>query len=351
MAPKRAAQDARNAGAQKKPKLNPMLGAISDAIDIAELPESCKLMLKAIIPDSFGVASDKRHAIQSRAVEAIGKVMDDIKLNMQSAIESESANVEGAEAQKAALSRKVDEAKERLAAISEDVAAKKVLSTDASRDVIEKRNAHTEAKKEQQKGDTAIAKAKSEKEGFEAAIKEQLEPLFSGDIDGAQATAHYKALRPFIAKLTVEESLVSPLPGICMKASKDRGSFDLMVLQQVDKTMRDHFAQIEKTIAEEAPASEARAAAVSAAQEAEDIATKAQHQAVTVWNAAQGSQKEAEAVVNAAEVELLQYEPEYKKCTAARDEKLETLKAFETWNYECYQVCRDKVTQTAEGGA
>lgn len=344
---KRAAQESRN-GPAKKQKVNPMIEAICDAIDFAELPESCRLMLKAIIPDSFGIASDQRHAIQAKAVESVGQVLDGIKAQMEAAIAEEVAKVEGADNAKAELEAKVTEAKERLTQISEDVVAKKAISTEVSRNVVEKRTTLAAAKEAQQNGDVLIAKAKTDKEAFEGAIKDHVEPLLNSEIDGAAATGHYKALQPFIAKLTVEESLISPLPGICSKASADRGPFDTMVLKQLEKSILDQFAQLETTIAQETPAAADRDAAVTAAQEAHNVAVKEQHQAVTEWNTAQAAQKEAEAVVQAAEVNVLNNEPEYKKVTAVRDEKIQALKAFETWNYECYQVCRDKVTPVPE---
>lgn len=295
--------------------------------------------------DSFGVPSDVRHAHQISVVQTIGEVVEGVKAKLQAALDAEANNVSSADVEKADLDNKVLQATEYLNRIVEDVKAKKLTVDELTKELGEKKQKLAETQKHQKAGDASVAAAKTEKTDFQVAIADQLEPLLRAELEADQVSTHYKALLPCMSKLTLVESLTTPLPGICEKKTSARGQFDNMVLQQLEKCFTEHLAALETTIENEAPASAERAAAVATAQNDFDASQGQQQEATIELSNAQASQQEAESALKAAKAAVADYAAEYEKVTAVRDEKAQALTSFVEYDYECYKVSRDKVSQ------
>merc|ERR1719215_736801 len=144
----------------------------------------------------------------------------------------------------------------------------------------------------------------------------------------------------------MDGSLLSALPSSCKKSAEERGSFDVMVLDQVSKYFTDRQASFSKTIDEAAPAAAQRASAVAQAAADLDKASALQQAAAEDLNVASNEEQLAAQAKTAAEAALASYEPEYSAATKARDDKIAEAENFKLYNVGCFELLRDRASET-----
>lgn len=326
---------------EKRTKVDSTLEGVFEAVQRADLSESCKRMLTAMIPHTLGIFSEERHELQTMGVQALEEVMDTIKAEMQAAIDAEASNVAEAENEKARLQGKVDEVDARITSIKEDMEGKKGVLREHSMVLLQKRPVLAKAQQDVTKGNVELEAATAEKEGLEAAKTNHLQPLVSTTLEG-DFQVHYEGLLPFLPSLNMEESLRNAVPGTVCKPASERGAFDAMVIEQLQNSFNDRVAALEKIIDAETPAAAERNKILASAQEEHDAVKSKCREAASALTDVQLLLQEVEAAKVEAEVAVAEYEPHYAKLTKVRDEKVEVLKAFEDYNYECFKTCRDR---------
>jgi len=122
----------------------------------------------------------------------------------------------------------------------------------------------------------------TEKVAIESAFAEHFKPMEDGE---ASAKAHLKKLEPFLKKIEIESTLLTALPSTCAKLKEKRGTFDNLVLVELDKAFKLKIAALGDAIAAEGPAAVQRDASLQAAEN--------DHAAKTA--ALTGAEKEARA--------------------------------------------------------
>merc|ERR1712124_22093 len=105
---------------------------------------------------------------------------------------------------------------------------------------------------------------------------------------------HFGSLQPLLGKLTLDESLLSALPSSCVKLKDQRGSFDIVVLSELEKAFSTKIAELASLLEAEEPAAADRKAKVDAAHSDYDQKKDAQKEAVSAFEAATKAVKEAE---------------------------------------------------------
>jgi hypothetical protein len=134
----------------------------------------------------------------------------------------------------------------------------------------------------QKSGDAKLTAAEEERSALDAAFKE----YFQVPMEKAESP-HFKELEPFLLKLELETSLLDALPGTCAKTKENRGNFDNVVLEELDKALAKKLATLDDVMAAEAPAMDERASVVRTAEEEFEAKKEAQAKAKEDLEAAQ----------------------------------------------------------------
>lgn len=348
---KREAQGAAGAAVKKAKQAteDPALEGVAQGIEqAADLPESCRRMLLACIPQGLGVPADERHEAQHLAVQMIGEVLGGIASKLKQAVDEENAQVASFEARRAELAQ--------AAAAAGEVQAEKAAAVEASTakfadaDAAEKaaKAALQERQEDQRTGDAGVAKSRESKQALEQGMETHLRAIRDGTDDGA---GHHKALSPLLQDLGFDPSLLSALPSTCVRKPAERGNFDAMVLDQLEAGLKDKVAALAQAVEEATPAAEERAAAVAKAQEGLDSASAAQRAAAEHLASAQSEEKQAMEAVAAAKAAVAAYEPEYTQATQVRDQKAGEMEKFTWITMKNFETLRDRTSPKTLSGA
>eukprot|EP00928_Gymnodinium_smaydae_P017918 TRINITY_DN16837_c0_g1_i2.p1 TRINITY_DN16837_c0_g1~~TRINITY_DN16837_c0_g1_i2.p1 ORF type:complete len:400 (+),score=98.86 TRINITY_DN16837_c0_g1_i2:67-1200(+) len=341
--PSKAAKVSKAAAASKR---NTLLDPVLEVIEQAEdLTDSCRQMLLAVAPHCLSTPADERHASLVRAVAMIGEVVEGARSKLQSSIDTETAKVGEVEAAKAKLDSNVQQAEGVVSAAVEVVKAKQAALADAQKTTSEKRAILDDAKATQQKEDATLDAARKDKEEYEVAFNEQFKVLRDEELEFAKANVLQDALLKYAQGINVDTSLLTSLPTACTKPASQRGAFDTMVFQELEKELAEHLRKLTETITNAAPAAAKRAETVAAAKSALDVAEKAQQLAAEELAAAEASQSERASVLAAAKQEAQAFVPEYEKATKVRDERVTALAQFEKLTLACFVELRDRVAK------
>jgi hypothetical protein len=349
-----AAKTAGKALVAKKARkdVDPKLKAVIEAVEASgdSLPDSCRAMLIAMLPDSLTVPADTRDANQTRLVAMVREVMELVRVKKQEAVGAEEQRVSEVAASKEGLVASASQAEAASAAAVEFSTTKKAQAAEAEKLLNSKNEMLKTALEAQNTGDAALETAESECSKLQTAIDGALRQLCSGDEwDAASASGHCQALMALIKNIsTTDDSLLQSVPASFKKAPAERGDFDKMVIEQVEKTLKDRLAQLTSTLEAGSAGKAERAAAVEAAQGEVETAKSARMDTTESLSNAMAAQQEAAGALKEAQTKVKKFEPELKKTQAARDEKQVMLDIFQDGNMKAFAELESKVSASAE---
>jgi len=345
---KRSAREAAAPAPAKKPRADPMLKAVEEAVGRAEgLPEACRNMVLAMLPGGLGVPSDERHEVQHAAVEIISEVMRGIESQHQAGLDARQAQVDGIQGLKGTLESSAVEAQAQLGDATRMVDTRKVALAVTTEALSAAKAAVAEKQEAQRSGDAAHVQVVDAKEALDRAIDVDLSAIK----EGCQGEAHHKALQPVLQGLGLDESLVAALPATCAKAPGDRAPFDTMVLEALDKGLREKAASLAQQLQEGAAAAQARAEAVEAANNHLATAISMHQEAEEALATAEARRAEAAAGAEAAAAAVDSHEPEYQAAVKARDQQAAALDSFRGYELACFELLRDQLSKKAKDAA
>lgn len=329
MAPKGMKRPAgSSAGAAAKKQATGKCSAICSALTAASgpLPEAVLSMISKMLPDALLTYAEERHEFQVTAVAMAGQALAAIEAELQAAIVPLEAKVAGAEQEEAARKAAQSSAQADLDAKKADVAAKKE-AFDTSKAVLATAIAAVgDAEKAQKEGDSDAEKTVKLKDQM-AALMATFEALKTADVKAKDLKAALKSLDTFASEFSFDKEVVKSAHKTLSTPAADRGTFDGMIIAELDKVLGEAAASIEATIANAMPEKEARAAAVEAAIAARTAANDQNLGNSIALTDAQKALAEAEAALKAATAHVKSFSSEaaaaVKECKAAKD-KLET---------------------------
>merc|ERR1719183_1083654 len=149
-----------------------------------------------------------------------------------------------------------------------------------------------------------------DKTAIDSAFAEHFPPIQEGE-----GKAHLKKLEPFLKKIEIESTLLTALPSSVAKAKDKRGTFDHLVLVELDKAFKAKIAALGEAITGEGPASVERDAAVDAAQKDHDAKKADLTQAVAESEAAEKEQSDRDAALCAAKQAVEEFQPKVEEVT------------------------------------
>jgi len=182
--------------------------------------------------------------------------------------------------------------------------------------------------------DAKLQTAQVEKVAIESAFENHFTPMKT-----EAAGPHFKELEPFLKKIAMEESLLIALPSTCAKSPEHRGTFDNVVLEELEKAISLKISSLTETVATETPASVERQSAVEAAEKELEAKKEAQMQSVPAFEAAQKEQTDRQAVLTRAKHAMAEFQPQVDLVTGLLETAKTALEAFETGPMAGFKAC------------
>lgn len=337
----------------EKSRTDPMLEGILSTLRSAEdFNEHCREMLVLMATPSLSKAKSDRHELQHLGVTMIEEALQARKRTLIEAVDIAQKELSELEGSKASLSQHVDAAKATLAqresakeaafTAHEDA---KAATESAEKALAEAVNAHSEV-------ETSHAALEKESSDIESAYQEHFQiPV------GANEGPHHIFLKPFLEKLSLEESLHQALPSSCVKTKEQRGSFDELVISELGKAFVAKIDALKKSIVDEAAVISERKATLAAAEQAVEAQMLSEKAAAADLEAAKVVLQEAEVELSAASEKWIAFEPTVQESMEKYNLHDKARQEFEDGPLKSFETLRDNdlppavETEAATAGA
>jgi len=264
-----------------------------------EYPEEVKTMLASTIDWTLAVPKERRHAFQDNAIEMVREVLDGLKAAAQSRLD---------EAEKT-LETRCKESEQQQSAVevaATVLAERKTIVAAAIGEHVERTSARVAAKQllasaeqDQARGNADLVITEDKKQKLESGLETVFGPLKSGDLPAAKVQDAIKTIQKMAKDLGFDASLLQTARAVLAKAPSERGSFDNVVMEQLEAEFQKCMVTFTEELANGEPAKRERAAKVEAASSEHAQALASEEAAKSAKEAACTAQKEAETEHNA----------------------------------------------------
>jgi len=317
---------------------------VMEALDheLAGLTPECREMLVAMVPSSLLIYSDQRQPAQSQAVKMLQDVFETIQEKMEAELKDSDARLADVKVNHDAIQAKVQGAEGVLAAALDEVSKHKGILADVTRRVLEAKAELSKKEKDRAQGKADLRKVQEEKAAIDAAL-ENFTKLRDGEYEPGQADSHFEAITGVITSLLVDESLFTAMPASLKKIPQERGSFDAMVVAQIQEVFAKLAYTVTASIEAAGPAAAQREAAVHAAEHGLAAARDMQLRLSLNLRAALAAAEEAQVALDKTKEELASFMPTLSAAQAIQDEKSVSLEVFRSHNLGSFQRLRDRV--------
>ena len=97
-----------------------------------------------------------------------------------------------------------------------------------------------------QAASSELTRASDEKQLVEFAISKEFKALRDGEVEGQEAKAFYVKLEAVAERVGIEQALMKAVETSILKLPKERGSFDAMVLAQLQEGLQKRLNDLEQ---------------------------------------------------------------------------------------------------------
>lgn len=295
MAPlKRPAAASSGSAAKKSKGVSDQLKKVASALKGAEsYPAPIISMLTESLHLSLGSTKEERHDFQEKVNSMTAEVLGSI----QAAAEKKVADAETkvAEAGSVKASHEAEETAAKTAAEGAKQAteaAEKDLDASAA-DLKVKTDELKLAKKEQKAGTAELQAAEIKKTRVEQVFSTQFTACKEGTLEAGALKSAIAEVCKLGKELELDNAMIHSLPSALGKAPSARGSFDELVVQQMETQLSEHKAKLTAQLEAGAATRQGFDDKVAAAQAAMDAATATQTSMEEALKTAQGAEKEA----------------------------------------------------------
>lgn len=297
--------------AAKKLKVDPALAVVVDTVKKAShLPEQCSAMLASMLPFSLAIACEERSESQQRVVGMVEETLHSLKSKMEVLLAAEDSKLTDLKAIMAGLLETVREAETTLSGKKEIFQDATSSLSDAKASVSVSSEAMVERQSALAKSEANLASVQADKAALDDAFQAHFRmPMEAGD------APHYKELEPFLETVEMEQSMRSTLPGTCAKNKESRGSFDDVILEQLEKAIVGKVALLAETVAAESAIVAECTAAVGEAEAECTSKKEIENSATVAFEGAQKEQGEAEATFVEANEAVDKFRPQLEEHT------------------------------------
>lgn len=292
--------------------------AVVDAVLKADgFPESVLKMLGANVALTLGVPKEERHDFQEQVSSMVGEVLSAVEAAAKEKIATAEAKFADLGQSKAGLESTAEAAAADLAAKSTAADSAKTEVGSATAALKAAKAAVTTAESDQKAFDADLEAIAAKKVHLESSLAETFVPLKEGNKEAVKGSV--AELVKVGKEFEFDQSLMSSLPSAFSKDPESRGSFDSMVITQVESEIANKIAALAETLKVGEPAKAAAAEKVATTQAELTTATEKDVTCKAESEAAKAAQKEAEGTSKAASKALKDFEPDMKKASKALD--------------------------------
>ena len=307
----------------------------------AEDPLSVRQMLIAMLPEGLCVPQDQRHSYQATHVTMVSETLQRIMSKLQEKVKEACTEVGRMEESKEQLQRKVQTEKDSLEKAWEAEKNCQESLAEVTRSVLTEKKALLEAQKTQEENDSKHQQAIQEKAKVETSLAEEFRLLRDGEVEGEVAQAHFGKLEALAKRIGFETSLLTALPTSILKAPGSRGSFDVMVVQQLQEGLTTHGSSLAEEIQKTEGALKEWGEAVEDAKKKLQLAREQQQAAAEKYERAQELRQQMQKAKLAAEEEVIACDPALSKAQELSKEAETELENFKNYNWACFEKLRD----------
>jgi hypothetical protein len=326
----------------KKVKTDPAFDSIIDVIGSAEeIPEQCRKMLVDMLPFSLSFPLDKRHDLQASAVKMVEETLMAKKTSLQARLTTETESFEKLKASEEELLKTTKECETALAAQKDVVDVAKRSTAEVSSIANASSDALAEKRTSRKAANEKMTTTKEEKAAIETAFETHFKAPF-------EQGPHYQELEPFLKQLDLEASLVTALPSSCAKPKDQRGGFDELVLQELDKAFNVKIASFASTIETDTPTLIEHDTAVEAAEKELEANKEKQKQSAAELDAALEEQRKRQDALLKAKVAVDEFQPQLLALAQQVDIAKDALCTFEAGPLATFTTYNTKTTAVEE---
>lgn len=323
-APKKAKTDAAT-----KARCNTLGAALKGS---GELPDDvCKMFtaMLGVLPGTHEALRDDGRECASR--ERVAKLFSNalflVEAGIQKRLDDAEAKVKGGDDERIAREAAVEAAQSQVQEQQSVVNAKQDHLAEAAAALKSKAVELVAAQSAQRAGDSELDSAESSLETLHGA-KATVDKLKAGFEDANSAKVAISAVVDLLSRYQLDRSMLTALPTVLSKAPDARGTFDAMVVSQLDAELDKHTARLQDVIKNGEVDKAKRAEAVAAAQAAQSAASDAHAAAQAALCAVQAELAKREAALRAAQTASKELGPELLRQAGAVDSAKLRLASF-----------------------
>lgn len=282
------------------------------------------------LPLCLGETKEERHEFQVRTVAMTTEVLASVQADLESKISVAEEKIASGDAEKTKREAAVEETKEAVeekAAVTETTKQEAEL---AAEELSAAEKAHKTAEQEQKAGATKLVQAEAKKEKLETVMTSVFVPCKDGTVEAGSKSKAIQEITKLGRAEGFDTALLTSLPSALGKEPAGRGTFDHVVVKQVEDELQKRLAELTETLAAGGPEREARAQKVSIAAAQKEAAKVKDAATKEAAKAAVEAQKAAVAAEKAAAKALKALGPEMKATAAELKSNKEGLEDFKT---------------------
>jgi len=290
------------------------------------LPEDCKKMILAMLPQSLCVPSDAREEVQNLAVKIFEEVVASVEANLKEALEAEKSKVKTITDSKEELLSTVSSCQEHLKEMEKQLETRNEELNSSSQVVVAAKTNLAKKEEEQKAGDANLLQTEADKAELQNAFESAFLVFEAGNVQDSPALL--KVFESAMDKLTMEESLKTAIVPVLLKAPAERGGFDATVLSEFQNIFQAKLRELSEVLQQGAPERQARQLRVDEAKAQLEEAETKQKDCSGELLASKQKQKEATAALKEAEAAVASHEVTLKAAMDLQEEKEKDLNTY-----------------------
>lgn len=299
--------------------------ALKEAVDY---PQQVISMLSENLQHCLSETKEERHEFQVK----VGSMLDEVLGSVKASYEKKLTEAQGklSEADNIKASREAAEADaKRATEAAKEAAETAKKDLDAASANLRSKNAELKAaKSEQEAGDTELVQAEDKKNKIESIVTEVFNPCKEGTLDASKVKSGIGEVCKLGKEFSFDAALMHSLPSALGKAPSVRGSFDDLVVKQVEAELIDRKEKLGAVLKEGEAGRAERAKKVTDAEGAVAEATSTKKAKEESLTSAQTAEKEALVAEKAAEKAKKGFGAEMKQVQASLEEAASGLESF-----------------------
>jgi len=285
------------------PKRDPLLTQVAAGLELAaDLPQSAKEMINDMLVHACSTWKAERHEFQASVVSFTETTLTGVERGLQEALEAAQQAAAHLDETKDARANAVQGAEKALEEQRADVSKAKHSLADAARAFRAAREAIAQASAAQETVERDLTKAAADKDELEVAMADLFRPLLAEGGAAGEGKGQEKAdsLMQFLTKVSFDEAMLSALPSALVKEPSTRGSFEMVVLSQLESDVAKRVAELDASLKEAQPTRAQRAEDLEKAQASLEEAKQAQLDGAGTLQAATAEEQRRQAALQEA---------------------------------------------------